>query len=329
MLAVVVAVLAAGSASAAEPPDDVVLDATVTVQVPALQDDFLTYDGGTIRLAAFRAPGDPFQELTAEIAGSSVVFEGVARAADGAPDVLLDISFEVGGPVTLPNGCVGFRGLTSSVFDVVAGDGLEVGFSELSSVTTVPDCTNAPARTDGVLAVHFVDAVTLLPVDGATVTATARRAGHDDLVVTGATDADGRAVLTGLPYLPDDSPGIRLDVEAVKTETWSDATTGCTGEDSIAAARLDLSARASLEVEFTAEEQLSSNLVNCIGGEGPGGGVGGIVGTPGPTPPPTDTDVSRPAGSIVPMLLVIAAVAGGTLLLAPRRVLVQASRRRA
>ena len=328
MLAVVVAVLAAGSASAAEPPADIVLDATVTVQVPALQDDFATYDGGTIRLVAFRTPGDPFQELSAEIVGTSVVFDGVARAADGAPDVLLDVSFEVGGPVILPNGCVGFHGLASSVFDVVASDGLEVGFSELSSVTTLPDCTNAPARTDGVVAVHFVDAVTLLPVDGATVTATARREGHADVVVTGATDADGRAVLTGLPYLPDDSPGIRLDVEALKTETWSDATTGCSGEDSIAAARLDLAARASLEVEFSADEQQRSNLVNCIGGEGPGGGVGGIVGTPGPTPPPTDSRPAGPTGSVLPALLVLGLVAGGALLLAPRRVLAQEPRRR-
>jgi hypothetical protein len=320
------------SALAADVPADVVQDATVTVNLPPSTHAGISLVGAVVRLDAYRAGGEPFQTLEATATDpTAVVFQDVARAAAGAPDVLLDAHLEFSFERNDAFGCVERGGESGSVSGLVSATGLAIDFETLASSIVPPDCTGVDDLTDGVLTVRFVDQVALLPVSGAEVTVTVSHpaldgeAGAAPTILTGTTDADGVATIDGVPYRPHGLAGVELDVRAHKVETWTDAASGCTGGDSWDAARLGITGAPVVEVVFSADEQTASSSIECGPNPTPGGGVLGATGTPGAgnvTPPPTDAlaragstpDRNGPALTIGFMIGLIAAA----LILTPR-----------
>jgi hypothetical protein len=287
------------SALAADPPADVVSDATVTVNLPPSTHAGVTLVGAVVRLDAYRAGGEPFQTLEATATDAvAVVFHDVARAATGASDVLLDADLEFSYELTDALGCVERGGESGSAGGVVSATGLAIDFETLASSISPPDCTGVADLTDGVATVRFIDQVALLPVAGAEVTITVTHpalegeAGSATTTLTGTTDADGVATIDGLPYRPHGLAGVELDIRAHKAETWTDAASGCSGGDSWDAARSGVTSAAIVEVAFSTDEQTASSSIECGPNPTPDGGVAGATGTPGSgaglTPPPTD-----------------------------------------
>lgn len=150
---------------------------------------------------------------------------------------------------------------------------------------------------EAVLTVHDTDAVTLLPVDGASVHVTA----HQGETVLGeydaTTDADGVAVLEGLPHETGVGPIVTLDVDATKDSTFVDAETGCQLAESWHAARLAVPVEGlAVDVAFTADEQDATSSLTCPGTT-PSGDVDAATGGPQITPPATDAGAARDGGS--------------------------------
>jgi hypothetical protein len=85
-----VSVLGAGPAAAADPPTDVVLDAVATVH--QADPDEGPMAGATITITVYRDPSAPIQTVTGTTNGSGdATLSRIARPADGAPPVLLDV----------------------------------------------------------------------------------------------------------------------------------------------------------------------------------------------------------------------------------------------
>ena len=322
------------SALAAEPPVDVVLDATVTVNLipPAHTGSGLV--GALIRLEAYRTEGEPFQTLeTSSTDGATATFDGVARAADGAPDVLLDVFVAFSYERTDELGCIERGGQSGSANGIVASDGLAIDIDNWASSIFLPDCTGVADLDDGVVTVRFIDQLTLLPVAGATVTIGVSHPEVEEGTATatliGTTDANGVATIEGVPYRPHDLPGVELEVRAHKIATWTDAASGCTGSDTWDAARVGVVGAAAVEIAFTADEQSASSSLECGPNPTPSGDVGGATGTPGSggnaglTPPPTDALALRAAaqpdrlGAALTLGFLIGLIAAA-LLLSPR-----------
>jgi hypothetical protein len=150
---------------------------------------------------------------------------------------------------------------------------------------------------DATLTVRYTDAVTLLPVDAAQVHVIARQA---DAVIgeyDGTTDADGAAVVSGIPIETGSGPAVRLQVTADKATTFDDTETGCSLAESWHAERVDVAVDSlAVEVAFGHDEQDSTSSITCPETTVPSGGVGGIVGGPQITPPATDVEVSPATG---------------------------------
>src|SRR5580765_3140024 len=102
--ALLVSILGAGPAAAADPPVDVVLDAVVTVH--QVDPDEGPIAGATITVTAYRDRTAPIQNVTATTnASGDATLSGVARATDGAPEVLLDIRTDKTSSLVDANGC--------------------------------------------------------------------------------------------------------------------------------------------------------------------------------------------------------------------------------
>lgn len=282
------------SALAADPPADVVFDATVTVNLPPSTHAGVSLVGAVVQLDARRADGEPFRTLEAVATDEvAVVFQDVARASTGAPDVLLDARISFSYEQLDAFGCTERGSESGSVDGLVSADGLAIDFDTLTSSATPPDCTGIADRTDGVATVRFIDAGTLLPVADAAVAITVSHPlveADEPTVLTGTTDADGVATIAGVPYRPNGSAEVELTIQAHKAETWTDAATGCTGSETWDAQRIGVAGAAVVEVDFTLDEQLLSSSIQCGPNPTPDGGVLGATGTPGSglTPPPTD-----------------------------------------
>ncbi|MBA2719694.1 MAG: hypothetical protein H0U52_10705 [Chloroflexi bacterium] len=294
------------SALAAEPPVDVVLDATVTVNLIPSTHTSAGVVGALVRLEAYRTEGEPFQTLeTASTDGLTATFDGVARAASGAPDVLLDVSVAFSFERTDELGCIERGDQSGSTNGIVSGDGLAIDVDNWASSILLPDCTGVADLDDGVVTVRFTDQLTLLPVAGAGVTisvshpALEGEEGAATETLTGTTDADGVATIDGVPHRPHDLPGVELDIRAHKVATWTDAASGCTGSDTWDAARVGVVGAAAVDIAFTGDEQSAASSIECGPNSMPSGGVAGATGTPGTggnaglTPPPTDAVALR------------------------------------
>ena len=188
-----------------------------------------------------------------------------------------------------------------------------------------PAAALAAVETDASVTVTFVDAVSLLPVDGATVHVTAHQ---DDAVIAeldATTDASGVAVIAGVPRETGEGGVVTIDVVAHKEKSLSDADTGCVLDDTWDASRMGVPVSdVALAVAFTLDEQQAVSSIQCPPDQPPPTGeVGGVVGTPGPkaTLPPTDMAGSDPASS-VGLVVVLAGLLGasaGVVVLSPRR----------
>ena len=97
-------ILGAGPAAAADPPPGVVLDGVVTVhQVDPAEGPIA---GATIIARAYRDPATPIQIVTATTnASGDATLSGLARPADGAAAVLLDVRSDKTSSVVDAKGC--------------------------------------------------------------------------------------------------------------------------------------------------------------------------------------------------------------------------------
>jgi hypothetical protein len=192
------------------------------------------------------------------------------------------------------------------------------------SVVAADPVVSATVAFEATLTVRFTDAGTLLPVEAAQVHVTARQA---DTVVgeyDGTTDAEGTAVLTGMPIETGDGPAVRLSVVADKSTTSVDAATGCSLAETWHAERADVTVDGPvIEVAFGEAEQDPSSSISCPDTE-PTGAVGGVIGTPGITLPPTDTTVPTASstsdmGAAIVVVFIFSLAGLSLLLRRPRR----------
>ena len=191
----------------------------------------------------------------------------------------------------------------------------------IAGLLAAPAGAFAAVQPDAVLTVRYTDAVTLLPVEGAAVTVTAWQGDEIVAELAATTGADGSAVVEGLPIETGEGDPVVVDVVVDKASTVVDEESGCTFSDSWHAERHDVAVdAAAVEVDFAAEEQAASSLIDCEGGPEPTGQVGGVIGTPGATLPATDMLAEAAPAASFGLIVAggLVAVAAGLLLLVPR-----------
>jgi hypothetical protein len=195
----------------------------------------------------------------------------------------------------------------------------------VASLLAAPGGALAAVETDAVLTVRFVDAETLLPVDGASVHVTASQGGTVIAEFDATTDADGAAAVGGLPRETGEADPVVVDITATKSASFTDEETGCTFADSWYAERRGVAVDAvEVTVDFSADEQSPASSIQCPPEEAPPTQeVGGAIGTPAParTLPPTDAPASVEVASSggVAVAVGVMGVAAGVLFLVPRR----------
>jgi hypothetical protein len=187
--ALLASVLGAGPAAAADPPPDVVLDGVVTVHQVDPADGALA--GATITILAGRDPIGTFQVVTGATNASGIaVLSGVARPADGAPAVLLDIHSDKTLTVVDERGCIVISSWSSAALGIVAAPVVDVVLDPAAKSESV-DC---PEPSDEVPPDDPSDA----PPRGGILGASGRPA-----VTPPSTDAAGSgAVASETPLLP-------------------------------------------------------------------------------------------------------------------------------
>ena len=175
--ALLASILGAGPAAAADPPADVVLDAVVTVH--QADPDEGPIAGATVTLTAYRDPASPIQTVTATTnASGDATLGGVARAADGAPAVLVDIRSDRTSSLVDPSGCTETSSWSSEKDGMAAGPATDIVLDpaaksisidcpkprgEVQAATGRPQIT--PPTTDAAPGVRRVDVRTpLLPI---------------------------------------------------------------------------------------------------------------------------------------------------------------------
>jgi hypothetical protein len=188
-----------------------------------------------------------------------------------------------------------------------------------------PAAAFAAVANDAALTVTFVDAVSLLPVDGAAVHVTAHRDGAVVAEFDATTDASGVAVVADLPRETGEAGAVTVDVVAHKEKSFTDADTGCVLDDTWDASRLAVPVSdVAVAVAFTLAEQQAVSSIQCPPDQPPPTGeVGGAVGTPGPkaTLPPTDTvgASSSASGGALAVVAGLVGLSAGIVVLLPRR----------
>ena len=195
----------------------------------------------------------------------------------------------------------------------------------VAGLLVAPMSALAAVDTDAVVTVKFVDAETLLPVDGAPVKVRATQGETVVAELEATTDDTGTAVVSAVPRETGDGEPVLLEVTAQKATVFTDEETGCVHGLSWFARRAGVVVDATaVAVEFNPNEQAPGSSLACPPGEPePTQQVGGAVGTPGAkhTLPPTDA-LAAPAetavnGAVVALGLV--ALAAAILFLTPRR----------
>jgi len=202
----------------------------------------------------------------------------------------------------------------------------------LVAFVAAPVGARAAVENDAVVTVTFVDAVTLLPVEGATVHVKAHQGDTVLAELSAMTDASGIAVIPAVPRETGEGDPVAIDVSASKDTTFTDTDTGCVFADSVHAERLGVAVDAAeVAVDFTPGEQIPASSITCPPDESePSQEVEEAVGTPGQPLPPTDA-LAAPAQtssdglvSVVGLVVIASAVA----LVTPRRRLSRVRARR-
>jgi hypothetical protein len=196
----------------------------------------------------------------------------------------------------------------------------------LAAFVAAPVGARAAVETDAVVTVTFVDGVTLLPVEGATVLVKARQGETLLAELTATTDASGLAVVNAVPRETGEGAAVVIDVSASKETSFTDTETGCVYADSVYAERRGVAVDgAEVAVEFTPAEQSPASSITCPPTEPePTQEVQEAVGTPGPkhTLPPTDTLAAAPAqgtGNGLATAIALLAIGSAVLFVVPRR----------
>ena len=120
-----VSMLGAGPAAAADPPTDVVLDAVATVH--QADPDEGPIAGATITITVYRDQSSPIQIVTATTnASGDATLSGIARPADGASPVLLDIRSDRTRSFVDANGCTETSSLSSEKAGLAAAPTMDI-----------------------------------------------------------------------------------------------------------------------------------------------------------------------------------------------------------
>jgi hypothetical protein len=120
-----VSILGAGPAAAADPTADIVLDAVVTVH--QADPDEGPIAGATITITVYRDPTAPIQTVTATTnASGDATLSGVARPADGASPVLLDVRSDRTGSVVDAKGCTETSSWSSEKAGLATGPTMDI-----------------------------------------------------------------------------------------------------------------------------------------------------------------------------------------------------------
>jgi hypothetical protein len=148
-VAVLLALLVAPAAVlAADPPADVVLDATVTVHHVDASDGAIA--GATITVVSYRDPELPIQVLTATTDPEGVAsLSGIARPADGAAPVLLDVRSDLLASTVDEAGCTETESWFAMKVMIPAAPAVEVVLDSTAKSLEVscPEPTDPPAGT--------------------------------------------------------------------------------------------------------------------------------------------------------------------------------------
>jgi hypothetical protein len=120
-----VSMLGAGPAAAADPPADVVLDAVANVH--QADPDEGPIAGATITITVYRDQASPIQTVTATTnASGDATLRGIARPADGASPILLDVRSDMTRSIVDANGCTETSSRSSEKTGLVAGPVMEI-----------------------------------------------------------------------------------------------------------------------------------------------------------------------------------------------------------
>lgn len=143
--------LGLGSALAADPPAappaDVLLDGVVTVRHVDELDGPLA--GSTITVSSYRDPALPIQVVTATTDDTGLaVLEGIARPADGAPGVHLDVRSDLVVSVVNADGCIETSSWLASAMLVPSAAAVEVTLDSTGKSIEIecPEPTEPPAE---------------------------------------------------------------------------------------------------------------------------------------------------------------------------------------
>jgi hypothetical protein len=142
-------VLGPGAALAVVPPADVVLDSTVTVRHVDAFDGPIA--GATITVTSYRDPAAPIQTVTATTDAAGLAsLTGVARPADGAAPVLLDIRSDLATTSVDDAGCTATESWYAGMTTVPAAPAVEVLLDSTAKSLEVscPEPTDPPAETE-------------------------------------------------------------------------------------------------------------------------------------------------------------------------------------
>jgi hypothetical protein len=148
-IGLVAALVLGPGAALAVPPADVVLDSTVTVRHVDTFDGPIA--GATITVTSYRDPAAPIQTVTATTdAAGRVSLTGVARPADGAEPVLLDIRSDLATTSVDEAGCTATESWFAGVTTVPAAPAVEVLLDSTAKSLEVscPEPTDPPAETE-------------------------------------------------------------------------------------------------------------------------------------------------------------------------------------
>lgn len=125
------------TAFAADEPPDVMLDGIVTIVHVDATDGPI--GGATVTVSSYRDPAAPIQVLTATTDGDgSATLSGVARAADGAAPVLLEVRSDLASTVVTGAGCTETASWYATA-STTAGPSVEIVLDSTSK-SVVIDC---------------------------------------------------------------------------------------------------------------------------------------------------------------------------------------------
>ena len=136
--------LGAGPAAAADPPADVVLDAVANVNQADTDEGPIA--GATITITVYRDQASPIQIVTATTnASGDATLRGIARPADGASPVLLDVRSDRTRSFVDANGCTETSSWSSETAGLAAAPTMDIVLDPAAKSIAI-DCPEPTAE---------------------------------------------------------------------------------------------------------------------------------------------------------------------------------------